>query len=201
MNVSGGLPNLGKTYHGGTPTSIGLSIDLEGAECMFRDEVRVRSQPRQIRSGRYRTARLVRNVSGFALEPGRLVSWAPGFRGTRVAGYARLDGQEVAGVTDSFLPATGVANNDLFWVLRKGPALVRTPLAGNATNVFGEGDVVGALTAITSGAATAGRLGQVASASTVLAHSVMANRIGRAISAATTAMTNAEILIDLEILS
>jgi hypothetical protein len=200
MNVSGGLPNPGKTYHGGTPDSIGRSVDLEGTECNFKDEIRVGAQPRQMRSGRFRTARLVRNTSGFALEPKRLVSWAAGFRGLRVAGYARLDGQEVAGVVDPDLPASGVANNDLFWLFRKGPNLVKTPLAGGAGNVFDEGEILGALTAATSGAATAGRLGKVATGTTATLPSVVVNRIGRALSAATTANTNADLLVDINIL-
>jgi hypothetical protein len=201
MNVSGGLPNVGKTYHGGTPESIGRSVDLEGTECKFKDDVRVGAQPRQMRSGRFRTARLVRNTSGFALQPGRLASWATGFRGLRVAGYVSVTSAEVAGVVDPDLPSAGVANNDLFWLFRSGPVLVKTPTAGDATNVFTEGEVLGALTAATTGAPAAGRLGKVATGTTVTLPSAVINRIGRAISAATTANTNANLLVDLEILN
>jgi hypothetical protein len=201
MNVSGGLPNVGKTYHGGTPESIGRSVDLEGTECNFKDDVRVGAQPRQMRSGRFRTARLVRNVSGFALEPKRLASWKAGFRGLRVDGYSRLTNQEVAGVIDPDLPAAGVANNDLFWLFRKGPNLVKTPVAGGAGNVFDEGDVLTALTAVTSGAATAGRFAKVDLTAATHPASVIVNRIGRALSAATTANTNSDLLVDLEILN
>ena len=199
MNASGGLPNVGKTYHGGTPDSFGRSSGLEGTEMVFKDDVRVGNQPRRSRSGRFRTARLVRNVSGFALQPKRLVSWKAGYRGLRVAGYVAVDNAEVAGVVDPDLPAAGVATDDLFWLFTRGPVVVKTPLAGAAGNVFDEGDVLCALTAVTTGATTAGRLGKVASASTALAASVEFNRIGRAISAATTANTNADLLVDLNI--
>lgn len=201
MNVSGGLPNVGKTYHGGTPDSIGRSVDLEGTECMFKDDVRVGAQPRQVRSGRFRTARLVRNTSGFALEPKRLVSWEAGYRGLRVAGYVSVTSAEVAGVVDPDLPSTGVADDDLFWLFRKGPVLVKTPVAGDATNVFTEGEVLGALVGATTGAAAAGRLGKVATGTTATLPSTVINRVGRAISAATTANTNADLLVDLEILN
>lgn len=200
-NVSGGLPNPGKTYHGGTPASIGRSADLEGTEVKFKDEVRVGNEPRRIRSGRFREARLVRNTSGIALTPGRSVVWQAGHRGKRVNGYSSVTSQEVAGYVDPGLPATGVANNDLFWLFRKGPTLIKTPLASGAGNVFAEGDVLGALTAVTSQAATAGYPAVLVTASTALAASAILNRVGRVMSAMTTAQTNVDMLVDLDIIS
>jgi hypothetical protein len=198
-NVSGGLPNAGKTYHGGTPSSVGRSVELEGTEIKFRDEVRNGASPRTKRSGEFRYARLVRNTSSITLEPKRTVTWQAGYRHRRVDGYSRLDGVEVAGVVDPDLPATGVKPNDLFWCFFRGPVPVKTPVAGNATNVFSEGDVIGALTAATSGADAAGRVGKVATASTALAGSDLINRVGRVMSAMTTAQTNADMLVALNI--
>ena len=195
-NVSGGLPNPGKTYHGGTPTSIGRSVEIEGTEKAFRDEIKVGNEPRRKRSGKFRYARLVRNTSGMALTPGRLVTWESGFRNRRVDGYARTTGVEVAGVVDPDLPVSGVADDDLFWCFFKGPCDVKTALAANA---YAEGEVVGALTAVTSGAVTAGRPTVVNTATTATLPSVILNRIGRVMTARTTANTDVDMLVDLSI--
>ena len=197
-NVSGGLPNIGKTYHGGTPTSVGRSVELEGTCVTFRDEVKSGSAPATIRSGRFKKCILVRNTSGAALAPKRLVTWESGYRGRRVSAYADVAAEEVAGVVDDRLPASGVADDDLFWLIVGGPALVKTANAG-ASAVIAEGDVLVALTAGTT--ADAGRLGVANTASTALAASVSINRIGRAMSAATTANTNSDLLVDVQLLN
>lgn len=200
-NVTG-LPKRGKTYSGGTATSstITSSALLEGTEINFKDDVAVANQPRRPRSGRFVTARLVRNVSGAALLPGRLVTWQALYRGRRVDGYARTDGVECAGVVDDRLPSGGVADQDLFWLLREGPVLIKTPLAAGAGSVFTEGDVLVALTAVTSGATTSGRPAVLVTNSTAVTASLVVNRIGRVMSAMTTAQTNSSMLIDLLIL-
>ena len=196
-NVAAGLPNRGHTYHGGTPTSIGRSVSLEGTEVHFEDDVVVNGGPNTKRSGRTTLMRLVRNASGITLEPKRSVVWKTGFRGTRVDGYVATTAGEVAGVVDDQLGASGVANNDLFWIARKGPALVKNDIASGAGTVIAEGALVVALTAVTSQATTAGR---VASGSAATSSHVL-NRIGKAMSAKTTANTNADVLVDLDILN
>lgn len=202
-NVSGGLPNRGKTYHGGTPSSIGRSVALEGTAQDFKDDYESGAGPRLTRSARYCSAVLVRNTSGIALTPSRLVSWESGYTGKRVDGYTTTTGAEAAGVVDPELPATGVADDDLFWLFVKGPCLVTSDLAGGANNVLAIGQAVGALTAATSGATTAGRIVAVATGTTATLPSTIINRIGRAMSAATTANTggvaSGKILIDLNI--
>ena len=204
-NVSGGLPNLGKTYHGGTPSSIGRSLELEGTVVQFRDETKSGYGPKTLNSGQYVSARLVRNSSGFALAPGRLVTWESGYRNRRVDGYAKVTSVECAGVVDPLIPATGVADDDLFWVIFKGPCLVKTaPNASAAANEFSIGDVVAALTAATSGVSctTAGRPAvALTSGATTPQSMVILNRIGRAMSAMTSAQTDQNVLIDLNILS
>jgi hypothetical protein len=200
------LPDRGFTYHGGTPGAVGKSIVMEGSQVVFRDDVAVTGESaKSIRSNRMTHAVLVRNTSGGVLLPGRQVTWAAGFRGRRVNGYSTTTAVEVAGVVDDQLPVGGVANNDLFWLLRKGPALVKTPLAGGAGNVFAEGNALIALTAATSGAITAGRpaVFDFTATSTGTTNGdlgrALANRFGRVMSAMTTGQTDAFMLVDLDI--
>lgn len=194
------MPRRGKTYSGGTPSSIGQSVGLEGYIQEFKDEVRTGNGVLSQRSGQVTKAMLVRNASGFALLPGRQVAWAAGYRGRRVAGYTATTAQEVAGIVDDKLPSTGVAVNDLFWLLRSGPALLKTPNAGGAGNVFAEGDVLNALTAATTGAVTAGRPAKLAVAATTNTALAVINRFARVMSAMTTAQTNADMLVELELM-
>lgn len=197
-NVTG-LPKRGYTFHGGTPDSIGKSIQNEGAPVQFVDDVPSGSGVRVKRSNRFVYAILVRNVSGAALLPGRSVTWKAGFRGKRVDGYSRTTNVEVAGIVDDQLPAAGVANNDLFWLIVKGPALLKTPLAAGAGSVFAEGDVLVALTAVTSGATTAGRPAVLDLTQITHPASAIVNRFARVMSAMTTAQTNVDMLVDVDI--
>lgn len=199
-NVTG-LPNRGFTYHGGTPDTVGKTIGIEGHPVQFKNHFRDGAGMQQIRSNRYTHAVLVRNTSGVNLLPGRHVKWQAGFRGRRVDGYTHTTAQEVAGVVDDQLPAGGVAPNDLFWLLRKGPALIKTPINGGAANVFAEGDVLIALTAASSQANTAGRPGKLDTAVTTSTGAAIINRFARVMSAMTTAQTDSSMLVDLELIS
>lgn len=197
-NVSG-LPNRGFTYHGGTPDDIGKSIGIEGHPMKFRDEIRTSGGLMIKRSNRFTHAILVRNTSGAALLPGRSVVWEAGYRGRRVNGYSATTAVEVAGVVDDRLPAAGVADDDLFWLLRKGPALIKSPLAAGAGSVFAEGNVLVALTAVTSGATTAGRPAVLDTALTTNTGLALVNNFARVMSAMTTAQTNQDMLVDLQL--
>lgn len=199
-NVSGGLPNRGQTFSGGTPDAIGQSVGVEGTRIQFKDEYRSGNGVLVKRSSRLIDAVLVRNVSGIALTPGRQVVWKAGSRGKRVDGYTTTTAQEVAGIVDDQLPSAGVASNDLFWLIRKGPCLIKTPLAGDSGNVFSEGDVLVALTAATSQATTAGRPAVLAVAATTNTALAIVNRFARVMSAKTTANTNSDMLVDLELM-
>jgi hypothetical protein len=120
-----------------------------------------------IRSNRRKVCVAVRNTSGAALLPKKLVT----FSGIGSAdGQNTVAGNEFVGVVDEFLPAAGVAANDVFWVTIEGP----TEVVADA--VVAAGDAVACDTAATAGAATAGRV--VATTT---------NAIGRAISAAAAA--------------
>lgn len=90
------------------------------------------------RSGKYIKCLLCRNTSGAALLPKRAVKFKIDgstndlFAG-EVSGYATAEG-EFCGVADEFLPAAGVPDDGLFWVVIEGPSLVTTAAAGD-TNI------------------------------------------------------------------
>lgn len=182
-NVSGGLPNVGKTYHGGTPSSVGRSTELEGTEVKFRDEIRVGSEPRRRRSGRFRLARLVRNDSNLTLLPGKAVAWKAGFRGTRVGALTAADGDPVAGIVDPDLPTSGVKPQDLFYIFREGPTEVDR---SGLTDVAAEAALIGAA----AGAVKVGALTSVANA---------VNNIGRVIRPLVGGDGQTTVLVDLKI--
>lgn len=198
--VSGSTPfSLGKTYYDGrtVDTSNYGGVNLEGQVCTFTN-INVLSGATTVRTpledGPIQ-ARLVRNVSGINLLPGRLVIYAAGYNDRRVDGYSYQDFQRVAGVVDPFLPSTGVPNGDVFWLVIEGTVPVRRALSNSAAD-DAENDVLYAITAATSQATTAGRftrwVGTFTAAQTTdgSAFNLANNNIGRAMSACTTAGTN-----------
>jgi hypothetical protein len=172
-----------------------LATNLEGQEYVTED----RGSGGADRTGRPVVLRVVRNVSGGNLLPKRLVTFQKnaGVYGSRVDGYATVTA-DVAYPVDEHLPAAGVANNDLFYIVVEGPALVLTDLAGGANNVINAGDVLVSLTAATSGATTAGRVAvQDLTGATAVLGKQIKNRIGYALTAATTGETGKSILCDI----
>jgi hypothetical protein len=113
----------------------------------------------KVRSGRIKTCVAVRNASGAALLPKRVVRFAVGTAGTavfsHVDGYSAVTNEERVGVVDEYLPATGVADKDVCWVTVSGPTEVAVALSGTDVAV---GDRLACITAATSGATTAGRV-------------------------------------------
>lgn len=205
-NSVAALPKKGRTYYeGNTPpldANVGQSAKLEGLVKVFNDtDPTVTAGPKQTRSSRKVECMLVRNVSGETLAAKRVCTWAAGHRGKRVDGYCRLSAQEVAGVVDDAIGSAGVLDNDLFWLVRKGPCLCRTDVAALVS--IAEGDLLIALTAVSSNVTTAGRVIAAVAGTTNVTYMVSnaVNRLGRAISAKVTANTNSDILVDLEILS
>lgn len=144
--------------------------------------------------------RLVKNSSGIALLPKRGVTFKAGTNQQEVDGYVRTTSAECAGIVDEWLPAAGVANGDYFWIVVQGPTLVLSSLAGNAENVISERDPLVGLTAATSQATTAGRfVSQDLTGATAVLGNAIQNAIGRALSAKTTAQTNGDILVDMNL--
>lgn len=204
MDNVAGLPNRGQTYHGGTPSAtIAQSAGIEGHEKAFTDMVAGTAGAIDTRrSDRKVYCRLVRNTAGVNLLPKLAVKYETNYWGKRVDGYTRLTNDDCAGIVDPLLPAAGVADDDLFWLVVKGPCLCTTGTGADQLNVITEGSAVVAVTAATSQAsATAGRvvLQKLTGATEVLGKAVQ-NRIGRAMSAKTTANTDVDILIDVDIL-
>lgn len=176
-------------YNGQTIDSADLlGTNLEGKEFLFQDTIR--------NTGIDIRARVVRNVSGIALLPKRLVTFQKGqYYGRRVDGYATITSDRCFPV-DELLPAAGVPNNDLFYIIMGGPALVKTDIASGANNVITTSTFLVSLTAATSGATTAGRVApqDLSGATQVLAHEAV-NAIGIAMSAQTTANTDNDVLV------
>lgn len=151
----------------------------------------------KIRSNRVKTCVAVRNSAATALLPKRVVR----FRLTagtavfaEVDGYAAETNEERVGVVDEHLPASGVAVNDVFWVTVAGPTEVAVALSGTGVAV---GDRLSCVTAATSGATTAGRVGpSPLSASTAGANNNGLGVIGRACSAGATTGTNVLALVN-----
>ena len=185
-------------YNGDTIDANDLGgLHLEGKEWVFNDEDPTTDTTR---SNKYVTCRVVRNTSGIALLPKRIAAFEvdatnPDEWGRRVAGYTTVTDEEGYPI-DEYLPAAGVPDNDLFYVVVRGPAVVLTALT-DFNPAIGGGDWLAAITAATSQATTAGRVTNhdISGATSVLANAIM-NRIGRALSAATTANTNTDLLIE-----
>ena len=173
--------------------------DYEGTVRTFHDySIPTGTNPKSPRSGGDVTCVLVRNVSGANLLSKRLVSWASGYRFKRVAGDVSKTVAETAGAVDEFWPAAGVPDGELFWLAVKGHHLVKSDLAGGANNVITAGMQLVSLTAATTLATTAGRVAPIdtTGATTPLANQVL-NTIGKAVSAKTTANTDADVLVEL----
>ena len=146
----------------------------------------------KIRSNRVKTCIAVRNSASIALAPKRLVRFATGTAGTAVFssvdGYAAVTNEERVGVVDEFLPAGGVAVNDVFWVTVSGPTEVAVALSGSDVAV---GNRLSAITAAASTSSTAGRVTvSPLSASTAGANDNGLGVLGRACSAGATTGTN-----------
>lgn len=202
MNVQTGsnLLQLGRTYYEGRTidtANYGNSVDYEGQEATYRNNsVPAAGQTLvlALNAGPI-TARVVRNVSGINLLPGRAVIYQAGFQDKRVDGYTNTTAQRAAGIVDPFLPSTGVPNGDLFLIIEDGTVPVRRALSNSAAD-DAEGDILYAITAATSQATTAGRftrwVGTFSAAETTdgTAFNIQRNAFGLAMSACTTAGTN-----------
>jgi hypothetical protein len=114
----------------------------------------------KVRSNRVKTCVAVRNSAAVALLPKRVVRFRVLTAGAavfaEVDGYAAETNEERVGVVDEHLPSSGVAVNDVFWVTVAGPTEIAVALSGTAVAV---GDRLACVTAATSGATTAGRVG------------------------------------------
>ena len=194
--------SLGSTWHnGGTIDANNLQdTHLEGQEWVFDDvDLSSSSGAKPTRTPFKKRGCIVRNASGIAILPNRAVTWqaTAGNYGKRVDGYCDLTNEKVAGIVDDFLPTAGCPNNDMCWLIVEGPVNVLTDLANGVNNNIAIGDLIGALTAVTSQATTAGRMGLLGNTSgaTVPLFESANNVLGRALSARTTNQTNTATLV------
>jgi hypothetical protein len=214
--AAGDMFERGKTfYNGGTIDSNDYGgIAMEGQIRVFPNRDPANKQVR--RGGQSVTCQCVRNVSGVNLLPKMTVRWKAGYRGRRVDGYAGATtaaAGEVAGIVDEFLPGGafsnttntyGVVPGDLFWIVIEGPTLCRQTFSGGAMSDISEGQVLCAVSAAGSTASTtAGRVeGALYTGATATLAAFIYNRIGRAMSAASTSQAGSQsgdILVDVKI--
>jgi hypothetical protein len=187
----------GDTWYGGdTPDATDLGgVNILGMEWIFNDQ---NPTTGVARTERYVRCRAVRNTSGIALLPKRLVvfSTTAGEYGFNVDGYCSTAAQE-AYPTDEYLPTAGVVDDDIFWIVMEGPAVVETRTADMDHNIGVGGWGVAATADSSQAATTAGRINaaQTTGATGPLWIQIV-NRIGRAMTARTTQNTNEDILID-----
>lgn len=97
-------------------------------------------------SNRLVTCIAVRNTSGAPLLPGAVVKMKKAAILDEVDGVAAAATDAPLGVVDEYVPASGVANNDVFWLVVSGPVAI------NSTGAL----VAGGLVTATAGAAATG---------------------------------------------
>ena len=184
----------GETWFNGVGATTTDPTAVVGKEWLFEDTNPV---TKVVRSNKSVWCRAVRNVSGISLLPRRLVTYknAVNSWGLEVDGYTTTTAAGPAHPVDEFLPSTGVANNDVFWIVIRGPAECITDLA--QVDDISVGSRVVALTAATSQATTAGRLDLADfNASTTTQSNQILNYIGFALSAVTSGNTNNAFLVE-----
>jgi hypothetical protein len=141
------------SYHG-IQSSAAYGDNFTGAVKEFTD---VNPITGQVRTNRRKVCVAVRNTSAGVLLPKRVVRFnlTAGKLFSEVDGYAAVTNEERVGVVDEWLPTSGVAINDIFWVTVDGPTEVAAALSGSG---IAAGDRLAAIVAATSGATTAGRV-------------------------------------------
>jgi len=93
----------------------------------------------------------VKNSSGSALLPGQVAKFSSSASLSEVSGLA-TSSDTLFGVVDEYLPAAGVANGEIFWLVITGPATVlKTSGAGTGITALG-----GVQVSATAGSVAAG---------------------------------------------
>lgn len=183
-------------YDGDTPDASDLGGEnIVGQEWVFEDKSPTATTNR---TNRHVRCRAVRNTSGIALLPKLLgvLSTTAGEYGNSVSGYCSTDAQEAYPI-DEYLPAAGVVDDDIFWLVIEGPAVIETSTADMDADFVVGGWGVAQTAAASTEAVTGGRINTATAygATTGTGNNVL-NRIGRALTARTTANTNTDTLFD-----
>lgn len=203
--------DLGETLKGKDGDGNLINDDKLGQICFFDNKSSRRVHGRQ--TGKPIGAVLLRNTAGITLlgkRFGQLDRTAGFAMNHNVDGYSTTLANKGIVLIDPYLPSTGVVDDDIFWGLFYGPALVLLPLLGSdhTADISVNDWLVGA-TGTTTGATTSGRVthvrmtnatdGQTGSANN--AFNMAQNCVGRAMSARTSQETTAgaDLLVDLGI--
>jgi hypothetical protein len=91
-----------------------------GTRKVFRDENPITGA---INSNRTVECIAVKNTSGSALVPGAVAKFKDAAILSEVDGLATTS-TALMGIVDEYLPAAGVANNEVFWLVVRGPSTV-----------------------------------------------------------------------------
>lgn len=123
-----------------------------GTRKVFRDE-----DPKtgELKSNRTVECIAVKNVSGGALLPGAVVKFKAAATSGQFSGgiLGEVDATAVAadlllGVVDEYLPAAGVADKEVFWVVVRGPSTVtKTSSSVSAGAAYGPSATAGSAAA------------------------------------------------------
>lgn len=200
----------GETYYGGRSidTANLEGTELEGITKEFEDLDYSAAGAKTPRSNTRVVCRIFRNSTGVAIL-GKEVCHVSTTNQFRVDGKVKTAAEQRPVVVDEFLPSAGCPNGDLFWGVLKGRAIVKNSVA--QAIAFAVGDELVAATgsaASTAAAATTNEHGRVNkqsfsaptdAGSTTTFRNQMYGLIGQALTARTTAETNAEVLVDVNL--
>jgi hypothetical protein len=177
----------GETFYNGSPidsTNLG-GANLEGKEFVFEPNSQDQGTGYPAAgdpAGRPIRVKVVRNRSGGNLKSARVARFeanggsASPYEGA-VDGYCYQATDRPAGVVDEFLPAAGVPNLDLFYIVVEGPTQVTNTHASPTT--FAVGDIV--ITAASGASATDDLAGRVTNAAPgAITAEQITQRVGRA---------------------
>ena len=156
---------LGNTLALYEPTDPNAGVGIIGTLKEFRDE---NPSTGVLLSNRPVMCVAVKNTSGGALLPGRAVKFratpstgqfSGGLLGevdaTATTANALPAANGLIGVVDEYLPAAGVPNNEIFWVVVNGPAaVVKTATATSAGDALGTTTTAGEVALHVSGTST-----------------------------------------------
>ena len=172
----------GQTYFDGRTPDATEGLSLEGLEGEFNDPNLATAGVKGPRTNQKVYAKLMRNVSGGALLPKRVVKCYLSGSSNEILGqfdgYATTPGTDViAGVLDEWLPAAGCPDDDICWVVFRGPSKVTSAAAGDTTIGIGnrvvpaaDGKVVDQDVTVAAGSATFAQIhGEVGKAITAVA--------------------------------
>jgi hypothetical protein len=115
----------------GRGQTLGITSPLQGGAVIGSQKAFTDYDPRTNNAGVFLSNRAVsciavRNTSGAALLPGQVVRFKKTAILTEVDSVAASIADAPLGVVDEYLPATGVVNNDVFWLVVSGPTAIKT---------------------------------------------------------------------------